>query len=155
VKGGHIMPVSLEFFMKVIVDVDNIIEVGRTPEGFLRIFPILGGTFEGPGIKGNVLNGGADWNILRSDGIKKVWARYTLKTDDDVLISIINEGFIYTPGLSQQEQAPLEANTYYARTCPRFLVAGDKYAWINNSIFVGSLMKGADDKIYLEFYQVR
>ncbi|HVN95939.1 MAG TPA: DUF3237 domain-containing protein [Syntrophorhabdaceae bacterium] len=148
------MSLQLEYFMKVIVDVATPIEVGRTPEGLLRIIPIVGGTFEGPRIRGSVINGGADWNLQRSDGIRKAWARYTLKTDDEVLISVTNEGFIYTPNLSQANQAPVDPGAYYARTSPRFLVADDKYAWINNSIFVGSLMKGVDDKVHLEFYQV-
>lgn len=41
-----------------------VVEVGRTPTGFRRVIPIVGGTVSG-GLEGQVLPGGADWNVLR------------------------------------------------------------------------------------------
>jgi hypothetical protein len=44
-----------------------VVEVGRTPTGFRRVIPIVGGTVSG-GLEGEVLPGGADQNVLRPDG---------------------------------------------------------------------------------------
>jgi hypothetical protein len=42
--------------------------VGETSHGTRRIIPITGGNFEGPKMKGEILDGGADWQIIRKDG---------------------------------------------------------------------------------------
>src|ERR1700757_1518142 len=43
--------------------------VGETPSGNRRIGLVAGGTFEGPKLRGKVLPGGADWIIVRNDGV--------------------------------------------------------------------------------------
>ena len=43
-------------------------ELGAVSSGRRRIVDITGGTFEGPGIKGKIRPGGADWQIVRADG---------------------------------------------------------------------------------------
>jgi hypothetical protein len=40
-------------------------KLGNTPYGERRIIDILGGTVEGPKLKGKILPGGADWQIVR------------------------------------------------------------------------------------------
>ena len=49
-------------------------EIGRTPYGMRRRIPIIGGTFEGPRIRGRVLPGGADWQLQRADFIETACA---------------------------------------------------------------------------------
>ena len=44
-------------------------KLGNTPYGERRIIDIHGGTVEGPKLKGKVLPGGADWQIVRADGV--------------------------------------------------------------------------------------
>jgi hypothetical protein len=65
---------------------------GRCQNGTRRIVNILGGTFEGPKLKGKVVPGGADWQIIRKDGFTEVDARYTLQTDSGRLIYVSNIG---------------------------------------------------------------
>jgi hypothetical protein len=60
---------ALDFFCELKVKLDPALIVGETPHGTRRIIPIIGGTVEGPKIKGEILNGGADWQILRADGV--------------------------------------------------------------------------------------
>ena len=57
-------------------------KLGNTPYGERRIINIHGGTVEGPKLKGKVLPGGADWQIVRADGVVHLTARYTIETDD-------------------------------------------------------------------------
>jgi hypothetical protein len=139
--------IGLRFVMEVLVEIDPALEVGTTPHGLRRVIPISGGSFEGPGIRGVVLPGGADWNLRRPDGVAEVWARYTLQTDDGVLISVVNAG------LARGEHFTPER---YARTVPSFEVGPGRYEWLARSVFVGSLERRRDgvSGVRLRFYEV-
>src|SRR5688572_33362415 len=73
---------GLVFAFEARVEVGAPLEVGQLPKGMRRIVPILRGTFEGPGIKGRVMPGGADWQIIGADGFSELDTRYTLETED-------------------------------------------------------------------------
>ena len=140
-------PIGLRFVMEVLVEIDPALEVGTTPHGLRRVIPITGGSFEGPGIRGVVLPGGADWNLRRPDGVAEIWARYTLQTDDGALISVINAG------LARGEHFTPER---YARTIPSFEAGPGTYEWLGRSVFVGSLKRRQDGVagVQLRFYEV-
>src|SRR3954462_5497506 len=59
----------------------DIQKLGNTPYGERRIINILGGTVDGPKLKGKILPGGADWQIVRAEGVVRLTARYTLESD--------------------------------------------------------------------------
>jgi len=82
----------LSFTMELHVKLGAPMEIGAGPHGRRRIIPIEGGTFEGPGLRGTVLPGGADWQIIRPDGLSELDTRYALRTDDGALIYIQNAG---------------------------------------------------------------
>ena len=44
-------------------------EVGAIATGNRRVIDITGGTFEGERMRGKVLAGGADYQLVRSDGV--------------------------------------------------------------------------------------
>ena len=56
------VPPKLALALEAHVQLGTPIELGQVPRGRRRIIPIVGGTFEGSGIKGKVLNNGADWH---------------------------------------------------------------------------------------------
>ena len=58
-----------EFLMSLAVDTGEIVSMGTAPVGERRAVSILGGTFEGSGMSGEVLSDGADWQIVRADGV--------------------------------------------------------------------------------------
>ena len=62
------------------------LDIGRTPSGERRIYPISGGDFEGPRLKGKVLEGGSDAMLVRADGVVQADVRLIFKTDDGQLI---------------------------------------------------------------------
>jgi hypothetical protein len=141
------MPIGLTLVMELLVEIDPALEVGTTPHGFRRVIPISGGSFEGPELSGVVLPGGADWNLRRPDGVAEIWARYTLQTDDGVLISVTNAGLAHgEPGTPER----------YARTVPSFEVADPRYVWMERSVFVGTLERRTDGVagVRLQFFQV-
>src|SRR3954464_10285528 len=63
-------------------------KLGDTPYGERRIINILDGTVEGPKLKGTILPGGADWQIIRRDGVVHLTARYTIETDTGGLVLV-------------------------------------------------------------------
>ena len=67
-------------------------EIGSTPDGRLKIFPVTGGSFKGERLRGKVLAGGGDWVTVRSNGTITLDLRITLETDDGSLIDMTFTG---------------------------------------------------------------
>ncbi len=87
----------LEMLCHVAVKVATPQLIGTMLTGERRIIPIIGGRFEGPKMRGEILPGGADWQIVAADGTTSLEARYTLKTDDGALIYVRNVGLRHGP----------------------------------------------------------
>lgn len=149
---------ATEFAFEARVTVQTPLVVGPSSHGLRRVVPITGGTFEGPNIRGRVVPGGADWQFVRPDGVLSVEARYTLETADSVLIMVSNRGVRRGPPaviarLGRGE--PVDPSEYYFRTTAEFEApVGSKYAWLNESVFVGVAERRADAAI-IRFYRVR
>ena len=62
------------------------------PAGRRRVVPIAGGTVEGPLLNGEIVPGGADWQVIAADGTVEVEARYTLAAADGGLILVHSRG---------------------------------------------------------------
>jgi len=138
----------LKFVLEETVSLGNAVEVGKTARGERRIIPITGGHFEGPAIKGEVMPGGWDWQLSRSDGCTDVKADYFLKTDDGVVINVVNTGEI-CPGADGKPAA--------VRTHPVLEPPLGKYEWLGRHAFVGTLgmaPSSAGPAVRIRFYQV-
>ncbi len=133
------------------VTLQGALDVGKLPEGFRRVIPITGGTFRGPAMAGTVVPGGADWNLQRSDGAGSVEAAYYLRTDDGVLIRIVNRG---VGGASVP--AAMAGELFFMFTTPEFQAPEGKYDWLNRSTFVGTLgaRQGRKDAVLIRVFQV-
>ncbi len=140
----------LEHVFSELVTLGASVAPGATPYGERNIIPITGGTFEGPGIKGVILPGGWDWQLKRADGCTDVKADYMLKTDDGVIINVVNTGALCPP-------AP--GKPFSARTQPRFEAPIGKYGWLSQAAFIGTL-EGATapdggPAVRIHFYRAR
>jgi len=115
------------------VSIAEMLNFGKSKYGERRIIPITGGTFKGPNIEGVVLPDGADWQLTPPDGDVELYARYTLRTNDGVLIQVQNRALIHAP---QQN-----SNTgFYARSVIDFEApSASPYDWLNHAIFLGTL----------------
>lgn len=122
-------PLQTEFVYDAIVEIGPAVEVGETAAGHRRYIPILGGTFHGEKLNGVVLNGGADWQTDRKDGVTEVNALYSMKCDDGTVIIVHNRGVISDGGK-------------YLRTTPQFEVPQGPHAWLGRFQFVGSISGG-------------
>ena len=129
------------------IDIAAPLEFGAGAHGQRRIINILGGAFEGPRLRGRVLPGGADWQVLRADGVAEVEARYTLETDDGALIYISNRGLRRGPPevlARLAAGARVDAAEYYFRTAPVFETGAARYAWLNGILAVAAGERRAD-----------
>ncbi len=134
-------PPELVFAFEARVQVGPPLDIGPVPGGRRRIVPILSGTFEGPGLKGRVLPGGADWQIVRADGLGELDTRYTLETDDGKLIFVQNAGIRHaSPEVAAKLMAgqPVDPSLVYFRTVPKFETSAPELGWLMRSIFVGT-----------------
>lgn len=132
---------SLEYVFTLRVNVGTVVILGQTAKGTRRMVPIVGGLFEGPAIRGEIVAGGYDWQIGRTDGVTEVEARYLLKTDDGVLINIVNQGLRHGPPEVLQRLSRGEAvdpSLYYFRSVFTFETADDRYQWLSQSVFLAT-----------------
>ena len=132
-------------------------ELGDSPLGRRRIIPITGGSFRGEKLAGRVMPGGADWQVIRSDGVAELDARYTLETTDRALIYVHNFGYRHGPAQIIQKLAagePVDPSLYYMRTTPRFETGAERYQWLNRIICVATGARRAA-AVELEVFEVR
>jgi hypothetical protein len=122
---------QLEFALQLKVTLGQAFSIENTQHGRRTVIPITGGTFEGPGIKGTIINGGADYQLANAQGRTELEAIYCIKTDDGVYIHVRNRGII--AGGQDADGKP----TFYFRAAPQFEAPADsKYGWLNNALFV-------------------
>jgi hypothetical protein len=130
---------KLEFIFAARVTVDLPLDLGDVAKGGRRIVPITGGDFSGPQLRGKVLPGGADWQILRGDGVAELEARYTLRTDDGGLIYVRNHALRHGPAdviAALTAGRPVDPASYYFRGATFFETSAARYAWIAKHIIV-------------------
>ena len=133
-------PPRLAFAFEARVELGPAMELGPVQRGHRRIIPIVGGTFEGPGIAGRVLPGGADWQLVLADGVAELDTRYTLETHAGQIIYIQNAGMRHAPpDVLQQLSAGqvVDPALVYFRTVPKFETSAPELQWLTRAIFVG------------------
>ena len=149
--------IETEFLCKIQVTLEPARELGNTPLGRRRIIAITGGQFSGPRLSGRVLAGGADWQLVRGDGVAYLDARYTLETSDGALIYVSNRGYRHGPPEVIERLArgeDVDPALYYMRATPWFETAAPKYAWLNRTICVASGARRAA-AVELDFYAIK
>ncbi len=125
---------NMEFVMQLKVTLGEAYTVGETAHGKRLVIPITGGTFEGPMLKGTILNGGADYQMADTKANHtELEAIYSIKTDDGTYIHVRNKGIIYQ-GKDEQGKP-----SFYFKAAPKFEAPYDSnYAWLNHAIYVCS-----------------
>lgn len=141
----------LELALEIIADIAESQDMGEGPLGGRRIVPIIGGEFSGPGLHGHALHGkvrpgGADRQLIRSDGVKQLSALYELETHDGAIITVLNKVLV--------ENFP--DGSRYAFSTPEITAPKGPYDWLNHAVFVGTLtsLKPARQAVKLRFFRV-
>ena len=135
----------LEWISRATVAVAPAEILGRTPAGERRVVAIQEGRFEGR-ITGNVLPGGADFQIVTDDGTSYLDARYVVRTDDNALIIVHNRGI-------RHGVIGADPSQYYFRSSPQFETGDERYFWLNKIVAVCSGAR-TPETVLLDFYEV-
>jgi Protein of unknown function (DUF3237) len=137
-------------------ELEAITNLGRTPYGERRMIGIIGGSVSGPKLKGRILPGGADWQIIRSDGAADIKARYAIETETGALIMVTSEGLRHgPPGVMERltRGDNVDPRHYYFRTVMRFETAAPSVDWLNRIL---AIAKGQREPhaVRLDVYEV-
>ena len=124
---------ELEYIAQFGVDVAAPVELGFTPEGMRRIIPITGGTVDGPHLRGKILDVGADFQLVASETVALLDARYVVETLDSARLYIVNDA-IRTA--NAEDMAALvagkkvPAERVYFKCHPKISTADARYQWL-------------------------
>jgi hypothetical protein len=144
-------------FLQIDADLEPALDFGLTPYGGRRIIHILGGRFEGPQLRGRIIPGGADWQIIRSDGVADISARYTLETSGRARILVRSDGLRHGPADVMARLAAgetVDPSRYYFRTILRFETADTELAWLNRILGVARGRR-EPHAVHLDVFEVR
>jgi hypothetical protein len=147
---------SKDPIIRVDADLAEPLQFGHSPYGERRVINILGGTISGPRVSGKILSGGADWQIIRADGVADIFAKYTFQADSGGLVLVTSSGLRHGPPDVIAKLARGEAvdhSLYYFRTLVRFETADPSLDWLNRilTIAVGAREKA---RVRLDLYEV-
>jgi hypothetical protein len=150
-------PPRLAEITTIDVSVGAIQDLGPMPLGRRRIIPILGGSARGPRLTATVDPGGADWQIVRTDGVIELVAHYALKTSDGVSISVVNRGVRHAEPdvmarLARGER--VDPALVYCRAVPTFEAPAGPYDWMNRRLFLSSVAR-FPDRVQVRVYEVQ
>ena len=149
---------SLDLMARFEVSLGAPWEFGDTsPLGRRRIIPITGGQFSGPLLNGEILDNGADWQIVTREGVALIDTRYLLRLDDGALGYLQTRGVRHGPtevvaALARGED--VDPARYYFRVTLHFETASQRYGWLNHTLGLGSAIRRAQTVLY-DAYAVR
>lgn len=146
---------QLEPVMQLAVRVSPPIDVGETPQGRRRLVPIVEGEVRGA-LRGHVLPGGADVQLISSPTLTTMQARYVIESEQGERVYVENFGIRVASAelmarLNRGET--VDPSLIYFRSAPRFETAAPRLSWLTTSIFVAS---GArfPDRVELSVFRV-
>ena len=129
------------FSLYLEIGFERLQKIGDAPIGWRGIYPVDGGRFEGPKLRGKVLPNGADWVVRRKDGATMLDVRLGLMTDDGATIAMSYTGLFWIADAATERYLKGESIAYgdsYVRTTPRFETADPRYDWINRVVAVAN-----------------
>lgn len=140
---------GLELIMQLLVEVADAIDLGSGPDGVRRMVPISGGRFEGRGLSGIVMPGGADRQRVRADGIRQLDALYELKADDGTIMTVRNRVMV-------DDSVARNGTGRYARSVVTVAAPDGPHAWLNRGIIIGTLtsLRPKQPFVYVRLYRV-
>jgi hypothetical protein len=136
------------------LDVHPLQIIGAAPGAYRRVGVVPSGAFDGERLSGQVLEGGADWQNVRSDGSTTLDVRLVLESSDGALIGMtyrgIRQGAPDVIARVEKGEA-VDPADYYFRIAPLFETAAPCYAWLNNVVAIGIGHRRADGATYSIF----
>jgi hypothetical protein len=146
---------ELEYY----VDIGGVDDVGTGPFGHRMIAAGAGGQVVGDRLKGTIAaSAGGDWLLLGQDGYRRLDVRNTLQTVDGAFIYIQLHGLVeLTPGIMNVftgSDTPTHFGQQYFFTSTRMETDDERYAWVNQTLFVGEARLTPGPRIEYRLYRV-
>ena len=148
---------ALEHVCDLAVTIDAPVEVGSTAMGLRRMIPITGGTVTGPLMRGRIVPGGADFQLIVADGTQAhLDARYVLELDAGTRVFVQNKALRVA---SAEDSAkirrgePVDPTRVYFRCQPSFEASTSQWSWLAEHQFIGVGLR-LPDAVHLSFYKV-
>jgi hypothetical protein len=150
---GNLLPdPSLILVYRLDAVLGDPLDLGEVSQGRRRIVPQIGGSFEGPDMKGKLLPGvSADWQILLPDGTALGDIRYTLQTDAGALLYVQSRGVRHgRPEVLERlgRGEDVDASEYTFRTSTQIETAAHELAWLNKGVFISVGGRSAGGVVY-------
>lgn len=127
-----------EFDYRVSLEVNNF---GSGPLGTRIWFRGLEGEFSGERLKGEVTPGGGDWLLAGPDGYGRLDVRIQLRTHDGADIYVQYFGVVELTetvlAWAAGEDVVGDFGDQYFFQNPRLETSDERYAWVNQTFFVG------------------
>ena len=142
-----------EFTYRASVSAPN--EIGVGPFGQRQYYELNDGTLEGPRMKGRQLGSATDWMLIGADGFMRMNVRVQIATEDGAIICARYSGPAEANGKLTEALAactPTLFSDHSIRTHWLLETGDPRYAWINQTVFVGGgrLCPAGGDKIGFE-----
>ena len=145
-----------KYVFSLAIKVGTPIVAGDLGHGVRRIIPILGGEVFGPGIKGTIFPCGADFQIIRPNGLTELEAKYGFEMDDGAIVYIENVGIRFGPKAMLDRIAKgetVDPALIYFRSVPKFETGAEKYRWLMQNLFIGVGARHPD-RVEIDVHQV-
>lgn len=134
------LSLKFEHAFDVRINFDNRWVVAPFPGGYSYGYTAVGTdcAVTGPLLNGRLVDhSGADWAMVRSDGVVELNAHYMIEADDGALIYIRNLGYVHgTRRVSDQATEGAPATPYF-RCTPYFRAPEGPHGWLNRTVIVG------------------
>jgi hypothetical protein len=131
--------------------------LGNGPYGTRAIVTVAGGWVKGDRISGTLVGAGGDWVLVGPDGFGRLDVRAQIQTDDGAVLYLTYPGLLE---MNYKVAAALAGSSegtdfadHYFRSTPRLETGDPRYAWANQTIFVGRGRLGPGTVLY-EVYRV-
>jgi hypothetical protein len=147
---------STRYVFSLVITVGAPIVAGDLGYGIRRIVPILGGEVRGDAIRGTIFPCGADFQVIRPDGLTELEAKYGFATDDGAVVYIANIGVRFGPKHLLDRIAngeTVDPSLIYFRSVPKFETGAAKYRWLMENLFVGVGARHPD-RVEIDVHQV-
>ena len=116
------------------------VDVGPGPFGHRMVFEVTEGTVEGERLNGVVRSGGGEWFLAGADGYGRVDVRLQMRTHDGANVYFQYFGVLELNDTTMgaiAAGAATDFEDHYFRTNPRLETGDPRYAWVNQTLFVG------------------
>ncbi|MGH8795580.1 MAG: DUF3237 domain-containing protein [Caldimonas sp.] len=155
-EASALLAPELRRFADLSVQVGQPVEVGAVGHGSRCVIPILGGTCRARDWTAHVLPGGADFQLVVSECMARLEARYVLETDAGDRIYVKNDAVRTASPETMRRLVRgerVDPASVYFRCVPTFEASAPSLAWMMERVFIGTGLRRPSD-VVMRFFEV-